>query len=565
MQSSLLIKYLELNRLSLTLWRMDMTSLNFQWRDLPGHSKIHGFPELPLEKILQDKYTQLPWWTLNNSTKAMQYARAVWEENGKEMEGTIPEVWINMDEGTVRWPKKKEKYCYDNHVPPMKDWDTFRLIKKKFTSESVSECDEYNFTSQAEDKEEEEEMVSRKRKKTTKKLDDFIEGSDLSDEDILGAESEERMGDVNLEIPPFPMPPKPMRTSENGSPRSHGQGELTNCSSRSVDQDKSTSRTPRSHGQGGSTNQSLRSVDRDRSTSRTPRSHGQGGSTNRSSRSVDRDRSTSRSSRSVDRDRSTSRSSRSVDQDKSTSRTPRSHGQGGSTNRRPRSQGRGRSINRSSRSVDRDRSTSRSLRSVDRDRSTSRTPRSHGQGGSTNHPPKKRSFHTTEKFPIPEAKFQKIVVTNFVKLHEEIKKLQRSSEPYSASLVERIKSLEEFKEKESSLQNQGHFDTLVCQLSRVGGKDLKDCTHKVLDRLFTNEVMALLNMKGKGKKDKMGIEDTNLFSAIKAAVMKWDQSATEAAIRAAAGDHLKHAPGRVGGGGLVVPEGGKDGWEGRNE
>ncbi|XP_049454807.1 uncharacterized protein LOC125902480 isoform X21 [Epinephelus fuscoguttatus] len=513
MQSSLLIKYLELNRLSLTLWRMDMTSLNFQWRDLPGHSKIHGFPELPLEKILQDKYTQLPWWTLNNSTKAMQYARAVWEENGKEMEGTIPEVWINMDEGTVRWPKKKEKYCYDNHVPPMKDWDTFRLIKKKFTSESVSECDEYNFTSQAEDKEEEEEMVSRKRKKTTKKLDDFIEGSDLSDEDILGAESEERMGDVNLEIPPFPMPPKPMRTSENGSPRSHGQGELTNCSSRSVDQDKSTSRTPRSHGQGGSTNQSLRSVDRDRSTSRTPRSHGQGGSTNRSSRSVDRDRSTSRSSRSVDRDRSTSRSSRSVDQDKSTSRTPRSH----------------------------------------------------GQGGSTNHPPKKRSFHTTEKFPIPEAKFQKIVVTNFVKLHEEIKKLQRSSEPYSASLVERIKSLEEFKEKESSLQNQGHFDTLVCQLSRVGGKDLKDCTHKVLDRLFTNEVMALLNMKGKGKKDKMGIEDTNLFSAIKAAVMKWDQSATEAAIRAAAGDHLKHAPGRVGGGGLVVPEGGKDGWEGRNE
>ncbi|XP_049454803.1 uncharacterized protein LOC125902480 isoform X18 [Epinephelus fuscoguttatus] len=539
MQSSLLIKYLELNRLSLTLWRMDMTSLNFQWRDLPGHSKIHGFPELPLEKILQDKYTQLPWWTLNNSTKAMQYARAVWEENGKEMEGTIPEVWINMDEGTVRWPKKKEKYCYDNHVPPMKDWDTFRLIKKKFTSESVSECDEYNFTSQAEDKEEEEEMVSRKRKKTTKKLDDFIEGSDLSDEDILGAESEERMGDVNLEIPPFPMPPKPMRTSENGSPRSHGQGELTNCSSRSVDQDKSTSRTPRSHGQGGSTNQSLRSVDRDRSTSRTPRSHGQGGSTNRSLRSVDRDR--------------------------STSRTPRSHGQGGSTNRRPRSQGRGRSINRSSRSVDRDRSTSRSLRSVDRDRSTSRTPRSHGQGGSTNHPPKKRSFHTTEKFPIPEAKFQKIVVTNFVKLHEEIKKLQRSSEPYSASLVERIKSLEEFKEKESSLQNQGHFDTLVCQLSRVGGKDLKDCTHKVLDRLFTNEVMALLNMKGKGKKDKMGIEDTNLFSAIKAAVMKWDQSATEAAIRAAAGDHLKHAPGRVGGGGLVVPEGGKDGWEGRNE
>lgn len=40
-----------------------------------------------------------------------------------------------------------------------------------------------------------------------------------------------------------------------------------------------------------------------------------------------------------------------------------------------------------------------------------------------------------------------------------------------------------------------------------------------------------------------------LFVYFVAAVMKWDQSATEAAIRAAAGDHLKHAPGRVGGGG----------------
>ncbi|KAL7390784.1 hypothetical protein ABVT39_027841 [Epinephelus coioides] len=121
-------------------------------------------------------------------------------------------------------------------------------------------------------------------------------------------------------------------------------------------------------------------------------------------------------------------SSKSVDRDRSTSRTPRSHGQGGSTNC-------------SSRSVDQDRSTSCSSRSVDRDRSTSRTPRSHEQGGSTN-------------------KFQKIV-TNFVKLHEEIKKLQMSSEPHSASRVERIQSLEEFKEKEASLQDQGHFDTLL--------------------------------------------------------------------------------------------------------
>ena len=39
------------------------------------------------------------------------------------------------------------------------------------------------------------------------------------------------------------------------------------------------------------------------------------------------------------------------------------------------------------------------------------------------------------------------------------------------------------------------------------------------------------------------------FALIVAAVMKWDAAATEAQIKSAASDHLKHAPGRVGGGG----------------
>lgn len=109
--------------------------------------------------------------------------------------------------------------------------------------------------------------------------------------------------------------------------------------------------------------------------------------------------------------------------------------------------------------------------------------------------------------------------------------------------------MEEFEREEASLLEKNKFETLVCQLARVGGKDVKDCTHKVMDRLFTNQLMIFFNMKGKGKKDKIGIEDKKLFSAIKAAVMKWDPAATEAQIKSAAADHLKHAPGRVGGGG----------------
>lgn len=38
-------------------------------------------------------------------------------------------------------------------------------------------------------------------------------------------------------------------------------------------------------------------------------------------------------------------------------------------------------------------------------------------------------------------------------------------------------------------------------------------------------------------------------SSLAAAVMKWDKDATEATIKHHAAEHLKHAPGRKGGGG----------------
>lgn len=36
----------------------------------------------------------------------MVYARAVWVEHGKELEGTAPDNWIDVDNKTIRWPKK---------------------------------------------------------------------------------------------------------------------------------------------------------------------------------------------------------------------------------------------------------------------------------------------------------------------------------------------------------------------------------------------------------------------------------------------------------------------------
>ncbi|XP_039641002.1 uncharacterized protein LOC120548673 isoform X21 [Perca fluviatilis] len=96
----------------------------------------------------------------------MLFVRAVWNENGKEMEGTIPDAWVNVAEKTLRWPKTRAKYCFDNHVAPKEDWETFPLLKVKITSESFHECEDYDQTSHAElceEDEDEEDLTCLRR------------------------------------------------------------------------------------------------------------------------------------------------------------------------------------------------------------------------------------------------------------------------------------------------------------------------------------------------------------------------------------------------------------------
>ncbi|KAG5276831.1 hypothetical protein AALO_G00110290 [Alosa alosa] len=74
------------------------------------------------------------------------------------------------------------------------------------------------------------------------------------------------------------------------------------------------------------------------------------------------------------------------------------------------------------------------------------------------------------------------------------------------------------------------FDTLVLQISRIGGRNTKDCAG--LDRLFTNSLMAKFNLKGKGKKGKRPLEGTKVYRAIQKGLMKSDPTATEENIKA---------------------------------
>ncbi|KAL2093110.1 hypothetical protein ACEWY4_010422 [Coilia grayii] len=128
-------------------------------------------------------------------------------------------------------------------------------------------------------------------------------------------------------------------------------------------------------------------------------------------------------------------------------------------------------------------------------------------------------------------------------------KITQTLPAYCTCHIDMMETMEDFEREEQRLSDKKAFDALVLQLSRIGGKDTKDCVHKVLDKLFNNGLMAKFNMKGKGKMEKRALEKTLVYKAIKDGVMKFDSTATEGFVRQCAADHLKHAPQRRGGGG----------------
>ncbi|KAK7156976.1 hypothetical protein R3I94_006893 [Phoxinus phoxinus] len=128
----------------------------------------------------------------------MVYARAVWVEHGKEVEGTAPDNWIDVNKKIIRWPKKGEKAAFLNQHPPQDDWMIFTLVKRKMTSVNIHECDDYDMTSCVEEEEENEEVQGRK--KTKRKFDDYV----LESDDL---EEEENVTGAIIKVPSFPIPP----------------------------------------------------------------------------------------------------------------------------------------------------------------------------------------------------------------------------------------------------------------------------------------------------------------------------------------------------------------------
>ncbi|XP_052422044.1 serine/threonine-protein kinase PRP4 homolog isoform X6 [Carassius gibelio] len=429
-----------------------------------------------------------------NINNAMVYARAVWVENGKQMEGVLPLNWIDTETKVVRWPLKNVSVAHKHLLQPEEDWLSFEFVKVKVTSVSRQECEKYNYTSA---QTEEEDTVSQKRMKKRRKFEDYVQGSDLSPEEDESLPDKKKEDTVLLPVPPpkikgqnamlleLPAPPELANTTIR-QPESPASSDISGCSCPT-------------HHRSPTRSESLEafSPESDRSRrSRTP----QRGVQKQSQFGSRKGRASS------------SRSRR--------SRTP----QRGVQKQSQFGSRKGRA------------SSSRSRRS--------RTPQ---------HGVQMPSESERGLFPMSQAKYQKSVLGKLVEILDEIKRVGRHYEPLNSAVhVARLETFEDFAEEEARLKERNLWEQRVSQLSKVGGRNNKDCVHKVMDRLFTNSLMAAFNMKGRGRSEKKAFQDTVHYSVVKAAVMKWSKTATEVEIRAAMAETLKHAPGRAGGGGRKV-------------
>ncbi|CAM4597207.1 unnamed protein product [Leuciscus chuanchicus] len=439
---------------------------------------------------------------------AMVYARAVWVENGKQMEGVLPLNWIDTETKVVRWPLKNVSVAHKRLLQPQEDWLSFEFVKVKVTSVSRQECEKYNYTSA---QTEEEDTVCQKRMKKRRKFEDYVQGSDLSPEEDEPLPDKKKEDTVLLPVPPpkiklsqkgqkktmlleLPAPPELANTTVR-QPESPAYSEISGCSR------PTPHRSPtRSESSEAFSPESARSR-RSRTPQRGVRKPSQSGSRkSRASSSIRFSKSLKRSGRANE---ANSRSRR--------SRTPqrgvRNPSHSGSRKGRPSS-----SSSRHSRTPQRgvrnpSHSGSRKGRASSSRSRRSRTP----QRGVRNPSQSERGL-----FPMSQAKYQKSVLGKLVELLDEIKRVGRHYEPLNSAVhVARLETLEDFAEEEARLKDRNLWKQRVSQLSKVGGRNNKDCVHKVMDRLFTNSLMAAFNMKGRGRSEKKAFQDTVFYSVVK--------------------------------------------------
>ncbi|XP_039648482.1 uncharacterized protein LOC120553999 [Perca fluviatilis] len=120
-----------------------------------------------------------------------------------------------------------------------------------------------------------------------------------------------------------------------------------------------------------------------------------------------------------------------------------------------------------------------------------------------------------DRFPMTEKRFQKKVLTQLLEIKEEMRRIGKIVEPETGFHLSTLGSEDEFKYLERQLESGNTRTAMVTQLCKIGGKNLKDSTRRMLDSVFTNSLMSTFNMKGGGPLQKRSFQSTALFSVIR--------------------------------------------------
>ncbi|XP_026094022.1 protein SON-like isoform X6 [Carassius auratus] len=363
-----------------------------------------------------------------NINNAMVYARAVWVENGKQMEGVLPLNWIDTETKVVRWPLKNVSVAHKHLLQPEEDWLSFEFVKVKVTSVSRQECEKYNYTSA---QTEEEDTVSQKRMKKRRKFEDYVQGSDLSPEEDESLPDKKKEDTVLLPVPPpkikgqnamlleLPAPPELANTTIR-QPESPASSDISGCS------------CPTHH----------------RSPTRSESLEAFSPESDRSRRSRTPQRGVQKQSQFGSR-KGRASSSRSIG-----SRTPqrgvRKQSQSGSRKSRE-SSSRSRRSRTPQRGVrEQSQSGSRKGRASSSRSRRSRTPQ---------HGVQMPSESERGLFPMSQAKYQKSVLGKLVEILDEIKRVGRHYEPLNSAVhVARLETFEDFAEEEARLKERNLWE-----------------------------------------------------------------------------------------------------------
>ncbi|CAL8082674.1 unnamed protein product [Orchesella dallaii] len=152
--------------------------------------------------------------------------------------------------------------------------------------------------------------------------------------------------------------------------------------------------------------------------------------------------------------------------------------------------------------------------------------------------------------------FEKVVLEYLVKILENQKELlRRSSDSVnsapSVSLPVQlpVRTHEEYCKIIDWINDSSNFNSLMAELSIIGGKSIADITNRILDALLSNSVAENLSLTGRGKKTVAGLRGTQLLPLIYATVRctKGGQGATNCEVDKAIQNWLKGAPDREGG------------------